>query len=364
MQIIRLTVLIAVLACFTNVPLFAQSPPSADAAQISEDVLTVGIVVSPPYAIKDSEGNWSGISVELWRNLAEQEKLRYEFREFDKVEAMEDALAAGALRVALAADLTAERTDSARFLQHHYLTTLGMARPQRNQLWNTVRSFFSMQLLWIILSLSALLLVVGTIIYFVERKPNEDQFGGDRSTLQGIGSGFWWAGVTMTTIGYGDKAPVSLGGRIVAMLWMLIAMAVSASLTAALVSATSAKDVIDFPNDLTNYKVAAMEASAATTFLDNRGYEYTTFESLEKAMESIKDQDFDLVVGDVTALRYLKKNNTNISASVTATGDAPVAYAIMVREDGELADRLDGTLTKFILSPAYQEILANYGGER
>ncbi len=98
------------------------------------------------------------------------------------------------------------------------------------------RAFFNKRFWKIALALSVLLLIVGTIIYFVERGSNEDHFGGDRSFAKGIGSGFWWAGVTMTTIGYGDKAPVTFVGRALALIWMLIAMAVTAVLTASLVS--------------------------------------------------------------------------------------------------------------------------------
>ncbi len=38
--------------------------------------------------------------------------------------------------------------------------------------------------------------------------------------IKTIGDAFWWAYVTITTVGYGDKFPVTIGGRIVAMVLM------------------------------------------------------------------------------------------------------------------------------------------------
>ena len=302
------------------------------------------------------------MTVELWRHLADKEQLRYEWVEYDNLEALKKGIANDEITIAVPADLSAELTDSVRFLQHHYLTTLGVARPKTNTIWNTVRNFFSLQLLWIILSLSAIFVIIGTIIYFVERDENEDQFGGDRTTLQGIGGGFWWAGVTMTTIGYGDKAPKTLWGRVVAMLWMLLAMAISASLTAAVINAVDARESVDFPDDLTGVKVAVPENSPAEQYLTDRDYRFTTFKGLEKSMESIKEQQFDMVVGDVTALQYINNNRTNIQASITATNSAPVAYAIMIKEGTDLPERLDKQLVKFILSPTYRDIVKSYGG--
>ncbi|NJC26861.1 ion channel [Neolewinella antarctica] len=326
-----------------------------------EELIKVGVMDSPPYCIKGAEGNWSGLSVELWRHLADKEHLNFEWVEFDDLKALKKGITDGKVSVSIASNLDGELVDNARFLQHHYMTTLGVGRPIYNKMWNTFRNVFSMQLLWIVLSLSGLLLIIGTAIYFIERGENEDQFGGDRSLWEGIGSGFWWAGVTMTTIGYGDKAPMTLGGRILAMLWMLVALGVSASLTASIVSAIGENNVISFPDDLTDMRVAVPENSPAADFLTDEDYEFTEFKGIKKSLRSLKEQDFDIVVGDATALRYVINNNSNISASVTATNTSPISYAIMVREDSGLYDRLDQHLVKFILSPTYRRMMQEYG---
>ncbi len=44
--------------------------------------------------------------------------------------------------------------------------------------------------------------------------------------------GFWWAWVTMTTVGYGDLVPTTLEGRIVGMVLILVGIAIFSLLTA------------------------------------------------------------------------------------------------------------------------------------
>ena len=51
-----------------------------------------------------------------------------------------------------------------------------------------------------------------------------------------IGDGIWWAAATLSTVGYGDIAPASFAGRVLAVVVMLIGIGTFAGLTAAVAS--------------------------------------------------------------------------------------------------------------------------------
>ena len=47
---------------------------------------------SPPFAMKRPDGSWTGISIELWRRIADELDLEYEFREYEIPEMVERLL--------------------------------------------------------------------------------------------------------------------------------------------------------------------------------------------------------------------------------------------------------------------------------
>jgi voltage-gated potassium channel len=73
-----------------------------------------------------------------------------------------------------------------------------------------------------------ILFVSGLGVYYIERSRNE----GFRSIEDGI----WWALVTVTTIGYGDRYPITTSGRLVAGVVVLFGMGMAGIVTAKIAS--------------------------------------------------------------------------------------------------------------------------------
>ena len=70
-----------------------------------------------------------------------------------------------------------------------------------------------------LLTIVALVVLIGTLMYVIE---------GPESGFSSIPIGIYWAVVTITTVGYGDVAPVTPLGRLVASLVMLLGYSIIA----------------------------------------------------------------------------------------------------------------------------------------
>jgi voltage-gated potassium channel len=89
------------------------------------------------------------------------------------------------------------------------------------------RSLHVQGLNYVLVVTSALVLITSLVVYDLER-----QVPG--STIRSWPDGLWWALSTVTTVGYGDKVPVTAGGRAVAVVLMLGGIALLGVITAAI----------------------------------------------------------------------------------------------------------------------------------
>jgi voltage-gated potassium channel len=58
----------------------------------------------------------------------------------------------------------------------------------------------------------------------------------DNENFPSVGSGLWWAAQTVTTVVYGDNVPLTLAGRLVAVLVMLLGIGFLTVITASITS--------------------------------------------------------------------------------------------------------------------------------
>src|SRR3954452_22036530 len=123
---------------------------------------------APPFAMKDADGNWTGISIELWSHIAEALHWQTTFQEYATVPEMLKATAEHKVDAAVAAiTVTGERERMVDFTQPFFSTGLGIAVPQRRELeWMPiVRNIVSWRFAETVAILVGLALAVGILIW-------------------------------------------------------------------------------------------------------------------------------------------------------------------------------------------------------
>ena len=195
--------------------------------------LIVGAIVAPPLYMKTADDRWEGFAVELWQEMAQQIGVPFQFREFSTLEYLINALEKQEIDVIPSLPVRDRFESAMDFSQSYFKTGLSIAVAAEGVEYRWIRIFegiFSMHTLKAIGLMVVLSLIAGIIVWAFERRRNNEMFG--EGAAEGIGHGIWWAMVTMTTVGYGDKSPKTMGGRMVALIWMIFSIIFIASFTA------------------------------------------------------------------------------------------------------------------------------------
>ena len=262
-----------------------------------------------------------------------------------------------------AISVTAERERRLDFTQPMYRAGLGIANGEPGG-WSTTCAACSAGSSFGCAGMVLVLLLVGLLIWLLERRKNPQQFGG--SVSEGIGNGFWWSAVTMTTVGYGDKAPVSLGGRVLGLVWMFVSIITISGFTAAIASSVTVNQLqtrIDGAGDLPRVTVAAVANTSGAQWLSANGIKHQRFDNTEKALRAVALGQADAAVGDAPVMRYILSEREDDNLLVLPKLVREESYAFAVANGSPLRETLDQAMLDILPTESWRMVLNRYLGQ-
>lgn len=278
-------------------------------AQTDSIPLKVGIKVEPPFIIQDVDGAYTGLSVDLWRAIAAAKGVDYELVEHSDQLGLIRALDFGEIDLTInPLHVNETRLRILEATQPFFVSSVGVAigQAQEGQITIFIKNLFSVNFIRVLLLLVLVIFVFGFLLWAAERHHNPQQF---RKGWIGLFDGLWWSAVTMTTVGYGDKAPKTRLGRVVAMVWMFTAIIIISGFTASIASTLTVNSLsrsVTGLEDLAEVeRLGTVRASSSHDFL--KAYHIqpqSLYNEPEAAIRALSTQKIELLVYDKAVLEY------------------------------------------------------------
>ncbi|HEX9170591.1 MAG TPA: transporter substrate-binding domain-containing protein [Roseiarcus sp.] len=341
---------------------------SAGFAPAEDAPLKVAVYEAPPYGHIALDGSINGVSVDLWRRVAENLHRDYRLVPVAQMESILEGLERKDYDAAIGAiTITPARLARVDFSYPTHRSGVAVAMRQDTGPVAALASYGAVlaELAPLIALTFALLMVMGVAMWLAERpiRPRNHE-----SAVDTLRDGVYWAVVTMTTVGYGDKTPKTTAGRIIAISWMLASVALISILSTSIVSRMTAERVTAgfrmTEANLSGKRLAAVAHSSGAEYLDERYLPYAPFDDLTAALAALDRGQADAVVNSIGALEYLIAARFKDRIKAPQGVLEPAYMAIALPPGSPLKRTLDEALVGITGSQEWRQIEDGYFGRR
>jgi ABC-type amino acid transport substrate-binding protein len=323
--------------------------PAAVGAETVSANLRIGISPFEPFVIVE-DGTPRGVSIDGWELLNTYLNADYEFVICKGVSEKLEKLAAGDIDIAIGGiTISEERERQFDFSHPVFNSGLGILITARSEprLRYLVTSLFSGEKRLFLGGLVALMVIAGHLIWMAERGRPGRSTHFDRRYFPGVLEGIYWALITASTVGYGDKVPKGWTGRLVTGVIILICLPLFGYFIAQLSSEITMyrlRSDIGSLKDLDRKTVAVVIGTTSQTEMASADVQLVGFERAREAYDALLQDRVDAVVYDMPQLRYFSANAGRGAVKVVGRPFAPQDYGIAMAQGSPLRESINRAL--------------------
>jgi len=319
----------------------------------------------------EKDGRRVGFAMELWDELASAAGLEYEVQTVGTAQEIIDAVKNKTADIGVGAiSVTAKREEIIDFTQPFYESGLqvlvaGGGGNFADNIFPMIKNLFNLKLIGAFALLIFTILVISHLVWRCEHKVNGDQW--PETYRSGLWESFWWTISTLLVGGADNKGPVGVGGRIIAIVWMLLSIVLVSLLTASFTTTLTINTLqgdINGPGDLPGRQVATVRGSTAETWLSEKGAEVSPLATVVDCIAALQSGKVQAVVFDAPILHYESGKLNDDKLQMVGSVFERQNYAFALQQDSAFRERLNQALLQLSERGAGNELRAKYFGEK
>ena len=170
----------------------------------------------------------------------------------------------------------------------------------------------------------------------------------------------------MSTVGYGDKVPLSRIGKVIAIVWIFTSIILVALFTAkasSIFTITKMEFEIKNEADLRQSRIGAASKSSGEEYCIRRNIQYYPYETVENAIEDLIRGNLDAVVSNVPVIKYLKHHIYHEQIEISPRYLLHNNMGIALPHNSEFKEPINRVLLQQVSEPNWKAVLEKYLGE-
>ncbi|XP_031567022.1 uncharacterized protein LOC116301975 isoform X2 [Actinia tenebrosa] len=183
----------------------------------------------------------------------------------------------------------------------------------------------------------------GIVLWFLDHNQNPDEF--PPPFLRGAWEGFWWALVTMTTVGYGDRSPKSPLGRVFCIVWIITGVIIVSIFTALVTASLSASTYPNF--NIHGSKIGAVNGSEEFRLGVSMNADMKVFLNVMQITKELLKNEIDGALVDNYVITHFLEFIKDEPIRVEKYIEHPITYGVVLARN---SSRLERCIRHYIIN--------------